>query len=415
MNNDAFITVEDSLVYEKYGRFINQTYPSFLEKLGLSAIAAKAEKATITDSKGKVFVDCSGGYGVYNVGHNNPEVIDALRDQLQHKQLNTRPLITDVAVNLAERLSKLIPGVDNFAFVCNSGSEAVDSAIKLTRIHKGKKKILSAINSFHGYTFGALSASGIPSFKRLFEPVVPEMHQVPFNDIAALRSAMTPDTAAVLLEPVQHEAGVAVPGESYFREVRQLCDEHNVLLILDEIKTGLGRTGRMFSYEHFGFVPDMLLLGKSLGGGLMPIGALVARRDLEKKFSMSFPMSASSYAGNTLACRAALATLEILEHGSLIEHAAGLGNLILEHMGNSIRKFGNILQSVQGLGLLIGIEISNAGAAFALSKELVREGFIVLPAFGKPSVLMIEPPLVISREQIQNMLGAFDKACERLT
>lgn len=414
MSDKTLIHSSDASLYERYGHFISPTYPQFLRKLGLNSGAGKAEGALISDERGKTYIDCSGGYGIYNVGHNHPEIIEALIGQLRSHQLNTKPLITDVSVRLAEELSRISPGKDNFAFICNSGSEAVDSAIKLARIHKGKKKIISAVNAFHGYTFGALSASGVSSFRRLFEPLVPDIHQVPYNDVNALRAAMTPDTAAVLLEPVQQEAGVVVPDKDYLKSVRSLCDEKGALLIIDEIKTGCGRTGSMFACDHFKVVPDILLMGKSLGGGLMPIGGLIAKHELLKKFSLSFPMSASSYAGNTLACRAALATLEVLQRDRVVLDVERKGLMIMDHLRETIGKYKGALLSVSGLGLLIGMETRYAGTALSISKEMVKEGVIAMPAFAKPSVLMIEPPLVISFDQIKKALDALDQACGRL-
>ena len=219
----------------------------------------------------------------------------------------------------------MAPIDDAFVFLANSGSEAVDSAIKLARLQRGKKKILAAQNSFHGYTLGALSVSGIPSFKRLFAPLLPEISHIPYNDIAALREAMTTEIAALILEPVQHEAGVVVPDTAYFREVRSICDENGALLIMDEIKTGCGRTGRMFASEHYGIVPDMILLGKSLGGGLMPIGALIAGEKSAKKIQSQFLHVGIILRRNSLACQAAYTTLQILKQDGLIPEAARKG------------------------------------------------------------------------------------------
>lgn len=407
-------TFTDSELYESYGELINPSYPLFLKRLGLKNVAVKAEGVIITDSEGKSYIDCIGGYGLFNLGHNHPAIVQALMDQLNEKQLFTKPFITKIQVRLAEYLAKTVPGGLTCSFLCNSGSEAIDNAIKLARLHKGKKQIITAENSFHGYTYGALSASGISSFKRFFEPMVPDIIHVPFGDIEALTESITSDTAAILLEPIQHEAGVTLPPEGYLREVRRICDDKDVILVLDEIKTGMGKTGRMFAYEHFGIVPDILVLGKSLGGGLMPIGALIAQKSLWKKFGLSFPMSASSFAGNVLACRSALTTIQILEQSDLINDCAKKGQWFLQELQKHVKKYPEIFKSVTGLGLLMGVETVHPQKTVELSKEMIRRGVLMVPAFGNPSVLMIEPPIIISLDDIQKVLQTFETVCARL-
>ena len=404
----------DSELYELYEEFISSTYPSFLKKFGLAKIAVKAEGVIITDSLGKNYIDCVGGYGLFNIGHNHPKIIRDIITQLNKKQLFTKPLITEIQVRLAKLLSEITPGDLNCSFICNSGSEAIDSAIKLARLQSGKKQIITAENSFHGYTFGALSATGILSFKRLFSPLIPEITHVPFGDVEALRKAISPDTSAVLLEPVQHEAGIAVPPDDYFLKVRRICDDNEIILILDEIKTGFGKMGCMFACGELEVVPDILVVGKSLGGGMVPIGALIAKKSLWKKFSLSFPMSASSFAGNTLACRAALSTIEILQQEGLLTECKKKGEIFIQELKKFVEKYPDIVKDVKGKGLLLGLEIVSSKKAFELSKEMISKGVIVLPAFGDPSVIMIEPPIVISFEQIQIVLEAFDIACKRI-
>ncbi|MHC4324793.1 MAG: aspartate aminotransferase family protein [Planctomycetota bacterium] len=402
---------KDMNLFESYGRLINPAYPSFLNKLGLNKVAVKAQGATITDSEGNIYVDCVGGYGLFNLGHNNPDIIESLTDQLKEQQLLTKPLISEVQVRLAECIEKITPGKLSCSFILNSGSEAIDCAIKLVRLHKGKKTIITAQRSFHGHTFGALTASGIPSFKRAFQPLLPGFISVPFGDIEALKESITADTGAVLIEPIQHEAGILLPPSSYLQEVRKLCDENDLILILDEIKTGFGKTGRMFACEHYNVVPDILVLGKSLGGGLIPTGAVVAKSHLWKRFGLSFSMSASSYAGNVLACRAGISTIRYIRQGSLLADCVEKGKMLLRSFRECIEQYPDILRSANGLGLLIGIETQSGKIALELIKEMIRQGIIVVPAFGNSSVLMVEPPLVISFQQIRAVVDSFATAC----
>ena len=406
---------EDTKLFESYGRLISSSYPAFLNKLGLNGVAARAEGATVTDSTGKVYVDCVGGYGLFNVGHNNPDVIAALTDQLAVRQLFTKPLISDVQVRVAECIEKIAPGDLTCSFILNSGSEAIDCAIKLVRLHKRAGKIITAQKAFHGHTFGALTASGLPSFKRAFKPLLPGFESIPFGDVEALKRSISDDTAAVLVEPIQNEAGAVLPPGGYLQEIRKVCDQHDILMVLDEVKTGFGRTGRMFACEHDGVVPDILVLGKSLGGGLIPAGAVVAKSHLWRRFALSFPMSASSYAGNVLACRAALSTIEFLKRGSLLADCEEKGNLLLRSFRDNVQEYPDILKSADGLGLLIGIRTSSGQVALKLAKEMIRQGILMVQAFGDSSVLTVEPPLVISFQQIRLVADSFAAACKEVS
>ncbi len=413
--SDTIVQSEDATLFESYGRLINPSYPAFLNKLGLDRVAVKAEGATITDSAGKTYIDCVGGYGLFNVGHNNPQIVRALTDQLAQQQLLTKPLISETQVRMAERLAEIAPGELCCSFVLNSGSEAIDCAIKLVRLQRGAKTIITAQRSFHGHTFGALTASGIPAFKRAFQPLLPGFVSVPYGDLEALERSISEETAAILIEPVQHEAGIVLPSKDYLQEVRKLCDRHDVILMLDEIKTGLGKTGRMFACEHYGIVPDILVLGKSLGGGLIPCGAVVATSAMWKKFGLSFPMSASSYAGNVLVCRAGLATIEYIQGGNLLQECAEKSETLLRSFRELSGRYPEILRSANGLGLLIGIETRGGKVALELARKMIERGVLMVPAFGNSSVLMVEPPLVISFKQVDAVIDAFAQACAEMS
>lgn len=405
---------KDIDLFESYQRFINPSYISFLTKLGLNSIAIKAQGATITDSAGKTYIDCIGGYGLFNVGHNNPQIVRDITDQLNEGQLFTKPFITEIQVRTAETIKEIAPGDLNCSFILNSGSEAIDCAIKLVRLHRGGKTIITAQKSFHGHTFGALTASGISSFKKAFQPLLPGFVSVPFGDIESLERLISAETAAILIEPIQHEAGVVLPPDGYLQELRSLCDRCNLILILDEIKTGFGKTGRMFACEHYNIVPDILVLGKSMGGGLIPSGAVVASSHLWKRFGLSFPMSASSYAGNVLACRACLSTIQYIQNFSLLQDCEEKGRVLLCAFKECVKQYPKVLRSTDGLGLLIGIETNSGKMAIRLAKEMIRQGILVIPAFGNSSVLMVEPPLVISIQQIHKVVDSLMTACEKV-
>ena len=404
----------DQALYQSYGQHLSQTYPAFLQRLGIDSVAVRAEGALITDSTGKSYIDCTAGYGLFNLGHNHPKLINALVDQLTSAQPLTRPLISHVQAKLGERLAAATPGKLDCIFLCNSGSEAIDSAMKLARLHTRKSRIIAAEGSFHGYTYGALSATGIPKLRNSFGPLLPDVVHVPYGDSNALTKAMTADTAAVLLEPVQHEAGVCIPPNGYLKTVRELCTKNETLFILDEVKTGFGKTGSLFACEDCDVEPDILVLGKSLGGGLIPSGAIVSTQAIWKKFSLSFSMSASSFAGNTLASRAAITALEIYQQDGFMQDCRIKGESLMRHLSTLVACYPRLLSKVTGKGLLIGLRTSNPRTAFNLSRLLAERGVLAMPAFGQGAELMIEPPLIITEGQISEVIGAIDNACQAL-
>lgn len=398
-NNDK----NDQETYSLYANHINPSYPDFLCRLGLEHTATLAEGAIITDSKGSQYIDCTAGYGLFNLGHNHPSITQALIDQLQSKLPLTRPLITDIQAHFAQRLTTVAPqGLDK-VFLCNSGSEAIDSALKLARLSSRRKKIVSANGSFHGFTFGALSATGIKKFRQPFEPMLPEVEFMSYGNLDDAERLIDQQTAAVILEPIQHEAGVNLPPADYFRGIREICDRNGTLLILDEVKTGFGKTGHLFACETLGITPDILILGKSLGGGMIPSGAILATNDHWKRFGLSFPMSASSYAGNTLTCRAGLAVLDIFEQTNILSSVKTKAEFLTETLVTLAKEFKNLVKGTTGQGLLHGLTMQNPKLCSALAKQLIQHNVLALPAFGNANELMIEPPLIITQDDLQRV------------
>lgn len=408
------IQQHDTELFQLYKNHKSTTYPSFLEKFGLNATAEKANGAIIIDSNGKEYIDCVSGYGILNIGHNHPKIIQDIIDLLQKNLLCTNPLFSDIQIQAASKLAEIAPENLQYSYLCNSGSEAIDNAIKLARLHTGKKEIITAINSYHGYTYGGLSATGIDSFTKYFKPLIPSMMQVPYGDIKSIEHAITSDTAAILLEPMQHEAGIHIPPDNYLKQVRKLCDDHNILLILDEIKTGMGKTGTMFYCEALRVVPDILVIGKSLGGGIVPIGAILSSKKLWRKFSYCFSMAASSYAGNILACQAVISTIDILKEEELISSCKTKNTYLQQELNKLIETYTNLFKSMSGKGLLYGLKTHDAQTALAITKNLIQEEILVLPSYGDPETIMIEPPLVISDEQIKKIIKALHNVCKKM-
>jgi putrescine aminotransferase len=400
---------EDGYYYGRYGEYINPWYRNHLVDMGILNTGIRAEGATITDSNGNTLIDCTSGFGIGNVGHNNPAIVKAIIEQLIRKEVNTRPYINKIQIELADLLKSITPGDLECSYLFNSGSEAIENALKLVRLYKGGKKIISMKDSFHGYTLGALSASGVPSFKKSFEPLLPGFQQVQFGIIDEVYSLNANEVGAILIEPIQHDAGVCIPPTEYLKQVRKYCDKNNIIFILDEVITGIGKTGYMFASEYFQIVPDILVIGKSLGAGLIPIGAIITKNNLWQRFGLSFPMSASSYSGNSLACRAAIETIRFIQNNKILEGVKPKELLLSEQLNKLKDKFPDIILSINGIGLMFGLEIKNKSLASRIVKNMIKNKIIVYQSFGNANIIMVEPPLVISVEQISKIIESFNK------
>jgi acetylornithine/N-succinyldiaminopimelate aminotransferase len=298
-------------------------------------------------------------------------------------------------------------------FFCNSGAEANEAAIKLARKYAKEQgnpdrfEIITALNSFHGRTLAALTATGQEKIQKGFEPLVPGFKYVPFNDINALRKTITDDICAVLLEPIQGEGGVNLPDQDYFRQVRDLCDEYNILLILDEVQTGMGRTGKLFAYEHFDIKPDIMTIAKGLGGGV-PIGAMLATDKVANAFQPG--NHASTFGGNPLVCAAAVATIEtLLEDGFLLDQCNRMSNYFIEKLEGLRTKFPRLIKDIRGKGLLLGMELTQPGDSIV--KACLEKGVLINCTSG--NVLRFIPPLIVHRKEIDQLVdilnGVFSK------
>ncbi|MBI5203943.1 MAG: aspartate aminotransferase family protein, partial [Nitrospirae bacterium] len=300
-------------------------------------------------------------------------------------------------------------------FFCNSGAEANEAAIKLARKyakeHQGKDKfeIITALNSFHGRTLATLTATGQEKFQKGFEPLMPGFKYVPFNDISALKSLITQNTCAVMLEPIQGEGGIKIPDPDYFKNVRELCNKNNLLLILDEVQTGMGRTGKLFAYEHYNITPDIMALAKGLGSGV-PIGAMLAS---DKVASAFVPGShASTFGGNPLVCTAAIATIEtLLEDGFLLDQCKRMGEYLRKELKNLQKEFPSVIIDVRGKGLLVGMELTRDCSTIV--KACMEKGLLVNCTAG--NVLRFTPALIVQEKDIDHMLDILGNVLSSLS
>jgi acetylornithine/LysW-gamma-L-lysine aminotransferase len=356
-------------------------------------VLVRGAGARLWDADGKEYIDCIGGHGVANVGHANPAVIQAVTEQAQRLMVCPNGFYNDQRAQLLAALIRIAPAGLERAFLCNSGTEAVEAALKFARVSTGRTKVLAAMRGFHGRTFGALSATWRKQYREPFEPLVPGFEFVPYNRLDRMEQALDEETAAVLLEVVQGEGGV-IPGDGdYLRGVQALCRERGALFVVDEVQTGFGRTGRMFASEHHDLQPDLMCLAKAMAGGL-PVGAvLIGSRvaDLPKK------SHGTTFGGNPLVCAAALATLHYIQTEGLPQRAATLGGRLLDGL-QAIPS--PQVRQVRGLGLMAAVELKVRAVGYLAA--LAERGVLALSA--GPNVIRFLPPLVISAEEVDTVL-----------
>ena len=399
--------VEDT--FQKYADFVNPGLAKTFRMLS-ETVEWEAEGAVVRDIDGKEYLDFSGGPAVFILGHRHPRVVQAVVEQIGRMPLSIRAMVHRPAAELAALLAEVTPGDLRYSFFCHSGSEANEGAIKLARLATGKPGIISTEGAFHGKTMGALSASGREKYRKPFEPLVPGFTHVPFGDADALERAIDERTAAFIVEPIQGEAGVRIPPDDYLPRVRAICDRRRVLLIADEVQTGMGRTGKMFACEHWGVVPDILTTAKGLGGGVMPIGAFTARPHLWEKMAADPFLHSSTLGGNQAACAAGVATIRTLLDEHLVARAGEMGEVLLGALRGAQERHRGLIREVRGKGLLIGVEFDDPDIALMVAAWSIARGVIVFFSLNNPEVLRLAPPAIITREQIALGVERMDAA-----
>lgn len=366
-------------------------------------LIVRGQGAHLWDDQGREYIDCTAGIGVSNVGHCHPTLVAAISGQAEHMITCPELFYNDRRGEYLQRLTAILPVGLERVFLCNSGSEAVEAAIKFARYSTGRPEVIAMMRGFHGRTLGALSATHNRKYRQPFEPLVPGFTHVPFNNIERLESAINENTAAVIIEIIQGEGGVRTAPAEYFQAVQRLCREHGALLIVDEVQTGFGRTGRWFAFEHAGIQPDILTLGKAMAGGI-PMGATVlGPRVADLKTSIH----GSTFGGNPLACAAAIAALDIYQGEALVQRAAELGELLMERLSSLDSAH---IRQVRGMGLMVGIEMDCH--VHPLVEALTEQG--VLALIAGPYVLRLLPPLVISQEDLMTVADAIENALDVL-
>jgi len=381
-------------IFDEAGRYIMNTY----KRLPLFIVKGRGNR--VYDGEGREYLDFVSGLAVNNLGHCNPRVTVAFQKQAQRLVHTSNLFYTEPQVKLARLLVE-----NSFAdkvFFCNSGAEANEAAIKLVRKYShekgnGRFEIITALNSFHGRTMATLTATGQDRFHKGFDPLVPGFSYVPFNDIAALEKAITEKTAAVMIEPIQGEGGVNIPDRDYLKRLREICDANGILLVLDEVQTGIGRTGKLFAYQHSGIAPDIMTLAKALGGGL-PIGAMLAKDHIAAAFTPG--THASTFGGTPLVCSAAIEVIKLITEDDLIlDNCRRMGDYLVAELNDLKLKYPHLIKDVRGKGLLTGMELNINGETIV--SECIKRGVIINCTMER--VLRFLPPLDVSQEDIDKL------------
>jgi putrescine aminotransferase len=403
---------------DSYERYYNRgfiTYRKSVTQAGqFAALEWSGEGAILHDLLGREYIDCLGGYGIFSAGVNHPKIVKAVTDQLQRMALNSQELLEPWRAALARVLAEVTPGDLQNSFFINNGTDAIEGAIKLARLYTKRNTFISTIGGFHGKSMGSLSLMGKASFREPFQGGLQDVRFVPYGDAAALEDelqrcdAVGTHVAGVVLEPVQGEAGGVVPPDDYLPRARTACTRYGALLIADEIQTGMGRTGKLWGVDHWDVVPDIMCLGKSLGGGVMPLSAFIASPTVWEVMIPNPIIHSTTFGGNPLACAAGLAAIEVTLEEDLPGQAAAKGDFLLRELGGLQRKYPRVLADAHGKGLLIGMEFPAQEIGWQVAAGLFKRGVLVAGTYSKAQVIRIEPPLGIPMELLKEMLNRLE-------
>jgi putrescine aminotransferase len=406
--------VERDQVLRRYTQHVNTSLAG-LARMMAAPVEVSAAGTKVLGSDGKTYLDC-GGFGVFLLGHCHPTVVAAVRSQLERNPLATRLFLNPELAAAAEDLSHVAPAGLDYVFLTNSGAEATEVGLKLARL-AGKHRVIAMHGGFHGKTLGALSVTGRPQYRDPFAPLLPGVEFIPFGDEVALANALAVDPAhtAVLLEPVQAEGGVRLPPSGYLNRVRQLCTETGAVLILDEIQSGLGRLGTWWGADLAGIAPDIMLVGKILGGGVMPVGGVAATAALYAPLNADPLLHSSTFAGSPLAAAAVSATIKVLREDGLIERAGALGPQLQDMVREAVSAHcPQLVNEVRGEGLLIGIDFVSAEAATEFMMGMLEEQVIPSYSLNSSNVLRLTPPALLDIKDLDWLGRALDSVARAL-
>jgi putrescine aminotransferase len=409
---------------ENFNSYYNRGYleyrKSMVEMRDEPALEWEGQGSLLYDLTGRRFIDCLGGYGIYSAGIRHPKIVKAVADQLQRMPLSSQELIDPLRGALAELLGEIAPGDLQYSFFINNGTDAVEGAYKLARLYTGRTNFISSIRGFHGKSCGSLSLMGKWEYREPFLPLLPGVQFVEFGDAEAVEDelykadATGKGVAAVIMEPIQGEAGAIVPPDDFWPRIRKACDEYGALLIADEVQTGMGRTGKMFGVEHWNTVPDILCLGKALGGGVMPLSAFVSTPKIWSVLEKNPFIHTSTFGGNPLACAAGIAAIHVTLEEDLVGQAHKKGRYLLGELVALQMRYDRVLRKAQGKGLLLGLEFENTEIGYKVVANLFKRGVLVAGTLTNSRVVRIEPALNISDELIDEVLEILEETLKEV-
>ncbi|NOY14130.1 MAG: putrescine aminotransferase [Deltaproteobacteria bacterium] len=417
------VTTEDRerVAKETIENFANHINKGFLEyrksvtEAGDFALTEwKGQGSMLTDVLGREFIDVLGGFGIYSAGIRHPKIVAAVKAQLDRSPQYSQEMLDPLRAHLAKVLGNLTPGDLQYMFFNNSGTEAVEGAMKLAKFYTGRTGFIATTGAFHGKSLGALSLMGKSVFRKPLMPLLSNTRHVPFGDADALEQQLAiaeqvgDDIAAFVAEPIQGEAGAVVPPDDYWPRVREICDRYDILLIADEVQTGLGRTGKLFGVDNWDVVPDIMALGKALGGGVMPMAAFVASPKIWKVMEPNPFMHTSTTGGNPLACSAALAYIDVMLREDLPGQAAEKGDYIMDKLAELQTKYPQILDGYRGKGLLIGMEFATDETGYRVASGLFKRKVLTAGTLTNAKAIRIEPALNISYELLDEVLNRLE-------
>ena len=406
MNADSF----HAEVVTQYAEAVNPSLAKLMNFAGFGT-EIRGEGCYLYDHEGRKFLDFLGSYGVFNLGHRHPAVVDAVKSQLDKMPLSSKVFFNPVQAELASLLADLSPKGLEYTFFSNSGTEAVEAALKFAKGATGRTKIIATEGGYHGKTIGALSVTGREKYRKKFGALMPGAAFVPFGDTDQMLGEIDETTAAVIIEIVQGEGGIHVAPPGYMTAIRNKTREVGALLIVDEVQTGMGRTGKMFACEHEGIEPDIITLAKALGGGVMPIGATMGTQEVWSAIFDDNPlMHTSTFGGNPLACAAGIAAIKVTREEGLCERAAQLGNELMRQLESVKRDQPDMIAEVRGMGLMVGVEFTQDEVGELVIGQMTKRGLIAAYTLNNPRVIRFEPPLIISSAEIETAVQIFRDA-----
>ena len=394
----------------KYEKYINPAQAKLFRFMGLASVEGHAQGWTITDSEGREFIDCLGGYGMFALGHRHSKVVEAVEKELHAMPMCGKVLFNRPMGELAEALAEITPGDLQYSFFVNSGTEAVEGCLKVARLATKRSKFVAAENAFHGKTMGSLTATGRDLYREPFKPLLDCFTHVPYGDASALEAVVDEETAAVILEPIQGEGGIIVPPAGYLKEVKAICEAKGALLIADEVQTGIGRTGTWFGVEHDGVKPDLMACAKALGGGVMPLGAFIGTPAAWQGLIEAPFLHTSTFGGNQMACAAGVATIKAIKEEDLLRRSAETGAYFKAGLEQIQKEFPEVIAEVRGKGMMLGVELTREGAGGMLMSLMIDKSIIVAYTLNNPKVIRIEPPLIMPKEVVDYVLENFRSA-----